>query len=117
MAFVSVDNEIQDGFRSRPRWSANRKIDVVLRLLRGESLEDVSREVRVEAHRLASWRDDLLESGEAGLKAKRPQPGCGRNASCHHPHGAWRGDVQATEPVRLQSHQSARRKAPVGHTT
>src|SRR5690606_25128318 len=52
-------------FRSKPRWSANRKIDVVLRLLRGESLEEVSREVGVEAHRLQAWRDDFLESGKA----------------------------------------------------
>ena len=74
MALMSVENnETQDDFRSRPRWSANRKIDVVLRLLRGESLEDVSREVGVEAHRLAAWRDDFLESGKAGLKAKRPR--------------------------------------------
>ena len=73
MPLMSVDDEPQDDFRSRPRWSANRKIDVVMRLLRGESLEDVSREVGVEAHRLAAWRDDFLESGKAGLKAKRPR--------------------------------------------
>ena len=34
------------------RWSASRKRDVVLRLLRGESLEMVSREVGVELYRL-----------------------------------------------------------------
>ena len=72
MTLMSVDKENQD-YRSRPRWSANRKIDVVLRLLRGESIEDVSREVGVEVHRLAAWRDDFLESGKAGLKAKRPR--------------------------------------------
>ena len=47
MALMSVDDENQqqhDGgdFRSKPRWSANKKIDVVMRLLRGEALEDVS---------------------------------------------------------------------------
>ena len=52
MALMSVEDESHDDFRSKLRWSVNRKIDVVLRLLRGESLEDVSREVRVEAHRL-----------------------------------------------------------------
>ncbi len=35
------------------RWSASRKRDVVLRLLRGESLDAVSREVGVEA---IAWR-------------------------------------------------------------
>ena len=45
----------------------------MLRLLRGEPIEDVSREVGVEAHRLAAWRDDFLEAGKQGLKAKRPR--------------------------------------------
>ena len=55
------------------RRSANKKIDVVVRLLRGEPIEDVSRQVGVEVHRLAAWRDDFLESGKQGLKAKRPR--------------------------------------------
>lgn len=80
MALMSVEHESQD-HRSRPRWSANRKIDVVLRLLRGESLEDVSREVGVEVHRLAAWRDDFLESGKQGLKAKRPRAESDRRLS------------------------------------
>ena len=37
------------------------------------ALEEVSGEVGVEAHRLAAWRDDFLESGKQGLKAKRPR--------------------------------------------
>jgi hypothetical protein len=34
------------GYRSRPRWSAGKKLDAVLRLLRGEPLETLSRELR-----------------------------------------------------------------------
>jgi hypothetical protein len=37
-------NEVAD--RREVRWSANRKTDVVLRLLRGARLEDVSRDIR-----------------------------------------------------------------------
>jgi hypothetical protein len=33
-------------------------MEAVLRLLRGEPLEELSRELQVEAHRLAAWRDD-----------------------------------------------------------
>jgi transposase-like protein len=44
----------------------------VLRLLRGESLEELSRELQVEAHRLAAWRDDFLEGGKDALKGQRP---------------------------------------------
>ena len=39
------------------RWSASRKRDVVLRLLRGESLEALSREAGVEIYRLDAWRE------------------------------------------------------------
>ncbi len=46
---------------------------MVLCLLRGESIEDLSREIGVEVHRLAAWRDDFLESGKQGLKSKRPK--------------------------------------------
>ena len=66
-------SEGQGDHRARPRWSANKKIDVVMRLLGGERIEDVSRQVGVEVHRLAAWRDDFLESGKQGLKAKRPR--------------------------------------------
>jgi transposase-like protein len=60
-------------FSPSQRRSANSTIEVVLQLLRGESIEDVSREVGVELHRLAASRDDFLESGKAGLKAERPR--------------------------------------------
>ena len=52
------------------RWSARRKADAVVRLLRGEALDEVSRDLRVEAHRLAAWRDDFMASGIEGLKAR-----------------------------------------------
>ena len=48
MALMTVLNEGSGDFRSKPRWSANRKMDVVLRLLRGEKLEELSRELGVE---------------------------------------------------------------------
>lgn len=44
MTLMSVSNDEAGDFGSKPRWSANRKTDVVLRLLGGESLEEVSRE-------------------------------------------------------------------------
>lgn len=70
MALVTVDNSESGDFRNKPRWSAGKKLDVVLRLRRGEKLEEVSREVRVEAHRLAVWRDEFLEGGKAALRGK-----------------------------------------------
>lgn len=52
------------------RWSARKKADAVVRLLRGESLEELSRELRVEAHRLQAWRDEFVAGGIEGLKGK-----------------------------------------------
>ena len=56
------------------RWSAGRKRDVVLRLLRGESLEALSREVAVEIYRLEEWRERALASLEVGLKDRQGEP-------------------------------------------
>jgi transposase len=76
MPVMAVNNENQHDrtgdYRSRPRWSAGKKMDAVLRLLRGEPLEALSRELGVEAHRLAAWRDEFLEGGKEGLKGQRP---------------------------------------------
>jgi transposase len=71
MALMTVNDEGTADFRSKSRWSASKKLDVVLRLLRGEKLEEVSREVGVEAHRLAAWRDEFLDAGKEGLKGSR----------------------------------------------
>jgi transposase len=73
MAVNSENPQEQTGdYRSRPKWSAGKKLEAVLRLLRGEPLETLSRELGVEAHRLAAWRDDFLEGGKEGLKGQRP---------------------------------------------
>jgi transposase-like protein len=42
----------------------------VLRLLRGEHLETLSRELGVTAAALSGWREQLLEGGAANLKAR-----------------------------------------------
>lgn len=56
--------------KERGRWSAKSKRDAVLRLLRGEDLDALSRELKVTAAKLSEWRDVLLESGIAGLKSR-----------------------------------------------
>ena len=54
--------------------SARRKQGAVLRLLRGEGLELVSRELGGMAAELSVWRDAFLAAGEASLKT-RPADG------------------------------------------
>ena|ERR1700720_1923834 len=52
------------------RMSRQRKTAAVLRLLRGEDLETVSRSLGVTAATLSTWRDAFLDAGEAALTTK-----------------------------------------------
>jgi transposase-like protein len=54
----------------RRRMSTKRKQSAVLRLLKGEPIELVSRELGVTAADLAAWRDAFLAAGEASLKTR-----------------------------------------------
>ena len=56
------------------RWSTNRKRKVVLRLLRGESVDAVSREVSVPIYKLEQWRDRALAAIDSGLKERENDP-------------------------------------------
>ena len=54
------------------RFSARRKRETVRRLLRGEDLESVSRELGITAARVSQWRDQFLAAGQASLKSRAP---------------------------------------------
>ena len=69
---------------SRGRFSTQCKQDAVIRLLRGESLELLSRELGMTAATLSGWRDQFLAGGRAALKSRQP-------------------DAQAEEIGRLQA--------------
>ncbi|HZJ29318.1 MAG TPA: helix-turn-helix domain-containing protein [Solirubrobacterales bacterium] len=56
--------------RSEVRWSARRKEGVVLRLLRGESLDLLARETGQPAGRISTWREEFLAAGREGLKSR-----------------------------------------------
>ena len=54
------------------RFSARMKVEVVLRVLKGESLDELSRELAVPASRLSEWRDEFLRAGEVSMKTREP---------------------------------------------
>jgi len=56
--------------RNEVRWSARRKEGVVMRLLRGESLDLLARETGQPAGRIAGWREEFLAAGREGLKSR-----------------------------------------------
>ena len=68
---VPADGAAGEPLAPGQRWSVGRKRDVVLRLLRGESLEALSREVGVEIYRLEDWRDRAVAGLERGLQARQ----------------------------------------------
>ena len=56
------------------RWSAQRKTEVVLRVIRGEALDAVAREIQVPMHEVEEWRRVFLEGGQQGLKRRGLDP-------------------------------------------
>ena len=54
------------------RMSRQRKRDAVLRLLRGEDLEILSRALGVTAATLSGWQDTFVSAGEASLVTRSP---------------------------------------------
>lgn len=54
----------------RGRWSSRRKMEAVLRLLKGEDLDALSRELRVTGSRLTRWRNEFLGAGQVALKSR-----------------------------------------------
>ena len=57
------------------RWRAKRKAEVVLRLLRGEPLDKISRETAVPIPRLEEWRTQALAGMEQALQARKNETG------------------------------------------
>ena len=56
------------------RWSSGRKREVVLRMLRGESVDALSRELGVEIYRLEQWREKALIGIDESLKQRQGDP-------------------------------------------
>ena len=56
--------------RGAKRFSVQRKMAVVARLLRGEPLELVARETTVSVARLTEWRERALEGAASALKER-----------------------------------------------
>ena len=59
-----------NGLREPGRFSARRKTETILRMLRGEPLDSLARELGVTAATLAHWREQFLAGGHAALKSR-----------------------------------------------
>jgi len=61
--------------RPTGRFSAQRKAQAVIRLLSGENLETLSRQLGVTAATLSQWREEFMAAGSAALKTHRAEQG------------------------------------------
>ena len=59
--------------RPAKRWTRTRKREVVMRMIRGEPVEALSRELGVEVYRLEEWREMAMAGMDGGLRAKKKE--------------------------------------------
>ncbi|MCG2796700.1 MAG: IS3 family transposase [Actinomycetia bacterium] len=70
-----IDSGLHSGtLPANGRWSNRRKQQVVLRMLRGEPLDALSRELGVEVYKLELWREKALTGMETALKERNGDP-------------------------------------------
>ncbi len=50
------------------RLSSTKKTEIVLELLRGASIEELSRQNKIAVHELSKWRELFIENGSKGFK-------------------------------------------------
>jgi transposase len=62
------------------RFSAQKKTEVVLRLLRGETRDLLSRELGIPAAQIAMWREAFLDAGQEAM-TKQPLEGRERESA------------------------------------
>ena len=65
--------------KKRRRITANMKQEIVLRMLRGEALDILSRELDIPAEKLSRWRETFIQAGIEGLKTKPNSPEANEN--------------------------------------
>jgi len=55
----------------KTRLSTKKKTEIVLDLLRGTSVEELSRTNKVAVHQITQWRDSFIQSGTLSLHKQR----------------------------------------------
>ena len=56
------------------RWTVARKREVAIRVMRGESIEMLSRELGVESYRIQEWYERAIAGLDAGLRKRGGDP-------------------------------------------
>lgn len=61
----------ETGFK---RWTASRKLEIVIRYMKGEPLDDLSREIGLPASEIEKWHHSVLHGAEIALKSRGGDP-------------------------------------------
>ena len=56
------------------RWTATRKLEVAVRYMKGEPLDDLSRELGLPASEIENWYQAVLQGAEVALKSRGGDP-------------------------------------------
>ena len=74
MTAMNKNETVTGPLAEEQRWSAARKREVFLRMLRGESVDALSRELNIEIYRLEQWREKALTGIDESLKKRQNDP-------------------------------------------
>ncbi len=103
------------------RWSVARKREVVLRLLRGESVEMLSRELAVPIFKLEHWRQKAEGALDRALKEREADPADGQLADALRRVGELRMENELPRIMRdnglLSPHRPRPRRRDANPTT
>jgi len=70
---VEIEGHMPKTIRMK-RISASKKEEIVLRLLQGESINELSRELKISVPEIESWKNSFLLAAKEGLKSKGKDP-------------------------------------------
>jgi transposase len=68
------DKPVENDRAEHKRWTASRKMEVVLRCMRGESLDSLSREIGIAASQIEEWHQAAIKGIESSLKSRFSEP-------------------------------------------
>jgi hypothetical protein len=74
MEKANEGNPVENQRAEHKRWTASRKMDVVLRYMRGETLEALSREIGIAASQIEEWHQAAIKGIESSLKSRSTEP-------------------------------------------
>ena len=93
------------------RWSAARKREVVVRLVRGEAAELLSRELGLPLFKLAQWRQRAEAALEGALKEREADPANGQLAAAMQRIGELSMEVELQRAKMERPGPLARRRS------